>query len=579
MEITSKSYLLLFTTGAFNALLKTLEEPPKHAIFILATTEPHKIPLTVLSRCQRYDFRKINNQVMIDRMSFIVEQEGVQVEREALDVIARVANGGMRDALSLLDQAIAHSDGKVTLEDVIELTGTVDLRLIGEMTQVLVNRDTAKALDLLDEILDSGKEGKFLIDDLLAYFRDVLVYRRIGDKANLTKAVTDVQFKTIAQSLELGRVYDVIEQLSKCQQALKFTGNERISIEVSLMKITSLPTTDDLISLREEVEQLKKIIAGNGTLPIAVTSEVATKTEETAETPLPLQAEVEESADTSSQDPFALLGEIEADLKQESNPSTNELETHVSELNGPVEGGNIEVGEPLDFLSQVENDLNNSTEKTNVHESDLTNSVAEQETTEENQDESLNSVEPLAEDSIAASAPLPFIEQIERDIVNGESYIEVVGDFVPEDESIPPEEQIPLTDEHVPPAETGHADTPKDIVQPVKSDKEDQILEILSHATKDLKQAYFEKHEAVLATLKNDRVATMSLYRDAQVIAVSDKWVVLVYKEKAKTKMLEKVINRSIVKVVLEEVLTRPMDVIAVSEAEWLSIVSAFKNK
>ena len=149
----------MLTIGAFNALLKTLEEPPKHVIFILATTEPHKIPLTIISRCQRFDFKRITPKAIVGRMKLIVDETGVDCEQQALQIIAKAAEGGMRDALSLLDQAISFSQDRVTLEDALTVTGSVSQGFLNRLARAIINKDTASGLEALENLLANGKDS------------------------------------------------------------------------------------------------------------------------------------------------------------------------------------------------------------------------------------------------------------------------------------------------------------------------------------------------------------------------------------------------------------------------------------
>ena len=166
-QATYKVYIIdevhMLSTGAFNALLKTLEEPPKNVIFILATTEPHKIPATIISRTQRFDFRRITNDEIIQRLRYILEQEEIAYEEEALSVIARCANGGMRDALSLLDQVISFSDDKVSFEQAIQVSGSLTDDLMIEFVRLLTQQQAQAALLQLQDLLLLGKEASRLI--------------------------------------------------------------------------------------------------------------------------------------------------------------------------------------------------------------------------------------------------------------------------------------------------------------------------------------------------------------------------------------------------------------------------------
>src|SRR5690606_38522886 len=140
----------MISVNAFNALLKTLEEPPPHVVFILATTEPHKIPLTIISRCQRFDFKPITNQAMIERMQYIVEQENMAITKEALEAIALAAEGGMRDALSILDQVISYSEGEADIDDVLAVTGGVSQEMLTDITFAMYEQNTKKVIELFD---------------------------------------------------------------------------------------------------------------------------------------------------------------------------------------------------------------------------------------------------------------------------------------------------------------------------------------------------------------------------------------------------------------------------------------------
>ncbi|CAM5536257.1 DNA polymerase III subunit gamma/tau [Bacillus safensis FO-36b] [Bacillus safensis subsp. safensis] len=161
-----------------NALLKTLEEPPAHCIFILATTEPHKIPLTIISRCQRFDFKRITTKDIVGRMEKIVDAEGLNVQEGSLEIIASAADGGMRDALSLLDQAISFSGEQLTIDDAPLIAGAVSQHFISQLAEAIFDQNIATALDTLNELLQQGKDAAKLIEDMIFYFRDMLLYRR-----------------------------------------------------------------------------------------------------------------------------------------------------------------------------------------------------------------------------------------------------------------------------------------------------------------------------------------------------------------------------------------------------------------
>ena len=247
----------MLSEGAFNALLKTLEEPPRHVIFILATTEPHKIPLTIISRCQRFDFRRVSLRPMIDRMKTIMNSQGIIAEDAALKLVAQAAEGGMRDALSILDQAISFSDEKVTAEDVLAVTGAVSQGFLGETAKALLEKDVIKALKAVDELLKQGKEPLRFIEDLIFYFRDMLLYQTAPNLEEVFERVSvDENFKDLAEKSPSTWIYEVIDQLNASQQEMKWTNHPKIYLEMALMKICQETQNAVKSQSNQEIESL-----------------------------------------------------------------------------------------------------------------------------------------------------------------------------------------------------------------------------------------------------------------------------------------------------------------------------------
>ena len=235
-QATYKVYIIdevhMLSTGAFNALLKTLEEPPKNVIFILATTEPHKIPATIISRTQRFDFRRITNDEIIQRLRYILEQEEIAYEEEALSVIARCANGGMRDALSLLDQVISFCDDKVSFEQAIQVSGSLTDDLMIEFVRLLTQQQAQAALLQLQDLLLLGKEASRLIEEWLEFSRDLLVAKQTGDMIGRSEA-----FVEFAKEVEEAFLYRFMDALNQTQQEMRFTTKPTISLEVFTIKM------------------------------------------------------------------------------------------------------------------------------------------------------------------------------------------------------------------------------------------------------------------------------------------------------------------------------------------------------
>ncbi|MBU5594421.1 DNA polymerase III subunit gamma/tau [Amphibacillus sp. MSJ-3] len=270
-SVAYKVYIIdevhMLSIGAFNALLKTLEEPPQHVIFILATTEPHKIPLTIISRCQRFDFKRITHPFLISRMKEILGQEELEVTDEALHAIALAAEGGMRDALSLLDQAISYSDQKVELEDVLMITGSVSQGKLTELIDALYRQDTKSALNLVDLFIQEGKDPVRLVYDLIYFLRDLLLYQSASDFDDLLeRAIVDQAFIDLQEEVSAEWIQRAITELNQCQQEMKWTNTPKVFIEITMLKLTEAQAEDrvskqevkQILQLSEKLDKLEK---------------------------------------------------------------------------------------------------------------------------------------------------------------------------------------------------------------------------------------------------------------------------------------------------------------------------------
>ncbi|MEC3884377.1 DNA polymerase III subunit gamma/tau [Halobacillus litoralis] len=255
----------MLSMGAFNALLKTLEEPPKHVIFILATTEPHKIPLTIISRCQRFDFKRISQKAMVERMEKITSIEDIAIAREALEIVALTAEGGMRDALSLLDQAISYSDDEVTIEDVLAVTGSVSQSKLTAVLQSLHNQDARAALEAVDDLIQEGKDPGRFVFDLIYYLRDLLLFQSAPDlEHNLERAIPDEAFRNLSGELSPVWIQQAIRELNRCQQEMKWTTSPKVFIEIAMLNMVEVqagPAQGKPVQ-SEAVDQLARKIEG-----------------------------------------------------------------------------------------------------------------------------------------------------------------------------------------------------------------------------------------------------------------------------------------------------------------------------
>ena len=256
----------MLSQGAFNALLKTLEEPPSYVIFILATTEPHKIPATILSRCQRFDFKRVTVKDMTDRMKKICNEENIEVEEKALNLIARNSQGALRDALSILDQCISFLDNKIEYKDAVELLGTVNIEQLFEMAQSIIDQDTKKSLQILNEFVVWGKDIRNLINDLIDHFRNLMVCK-VSTELDEIISLPEETIKLLKEQSKIVDINDLIRILnilSETQDNMKTSSNPRVLAEVTIMKTAQPMFDESKEALIKRIENLEKTIeSGN----------------------------------------------------------------------------------------------------------------------------------------------------------------------------------------------------------------------------------------------------------------------------------------------------------------------------
>ncbi|PPD65403.1 DNA polymerase III subunit gamma/tau [Staphylococcus pseudintermedius] len=220
----------MLTTGAFNALLKTLEEPPAHAIFILATTEPHKIPPTIISRAQRFDFKAINANRIVDRLRYVAHQQQIEFDEAALTFIAKVSEGGMRDALSIMDQAIAFGDERLTLKDALDVTGSLDKSDLNVLFQDVVQGHVHEAFERYHQFVSEGKEVNRLINDMIYFVRDTIM-------AKTTQLETEYD---ALMPFNLEVLYKMIDVINDTLVSIRFSVNQNVHLEVLLVKLSEM---------------------------------------------------------------------------------------------------------------------------------------------------------------------------------------------------------------------------------------------------------------------------------------------------------------------------------------------------
>ena len=264
----------MLSIGAFNALLKTLEEPPAYVIFILATTEPHKIPITILSRCQRYDFKRISIDTIAARLSELMEKESIEVEDKAIRYVAKAADGSMRDALSLLDQCIAFYLGqKLTYDNVLDVLGAVDNEIFSRLTRSVIDSDVTTSLNILDEIIMQGREPGQFVNDFIWYLRNLMLIKTSDDDEIMEVIDASAErieaLKEEAQMVNVDVIMRYIRILSELSGQIKYSSQKRVLIEIALIKLAKPAMERDVSSLNNRIAILeKKIEEGNFTVNV-----------------------------------------------------------------------------------------------------------------------------------------------------------------------------------------------------------------------------------------------------------------------------------------------------------------------
>lgn len=260
------------SAGAFNALLKTLEEPPPHAAFILATTEAHRIPATIISRCQRYDFRRVGLEAICKLLRGILESEGIACSDEALYAIARAADGGIRDSESILDQLVSYCDGEITFQDVFDVLGLVDWRVLHDLCTALHEKDVATLLRIVEDVVVSGKDLAQFVEEILRYFRNLLVCKTGAPKELLALPEEEIaEIEAWAGRFTLTELIRLVEQFAEFSSGYDSQMAQRTALEALLIRISKRGVEISVDTILEKLMQLSE----SGAITTAVSTPVA----------------------------------------------------------------------------------------------------------------------------------------------------------------------------------------------------------------------------------------------------------------------------------------------------------------
>lgn len=252
----------MLSGGAFNALLKTLEEPPKHAVFILATTEPQKLPATIISRCQRFEFKALSISEISERLKKICENEEVIITEEALNLIAESAEGAMRDAISILDQAISYGNKEITIDDINGVTGSLSFEKVINLSNAIDSKDVHSTIQQLNDLISSGKEVNKIINSLLVFYRDVLLYKSVGNEGYNKYIFSKQSFQDFCSNIAVSKIMYFIDILCDVQSKVKYSTTPNIFLEIALIKMCNI-SVEELDIMKRLTELEEKINNGN----------------------------------------------------------------------------------------------------------------------------------------------------------------------------------------------------------------------------------------------------------------------------------------------------------------------------
>ena len=252
----------MLTQGAFNALLKTLEEPPAHVIFILATTDPHKVIETILSRCQRLDFKKISTEAIVENLSVIAKKEKINVDKEALIEIAKLADGGMRDSVGMLDQARAYTEGKITVNDIHDINGTLTETDLNKLLENIIDNKLDEILEKIEKYNDQGKNFVKLLEEFIDFVRNILLYKEAPKYFKERKQNIET-YEQIVPKITIKELFSIIETFNKYSFEMKNNNNSKLLFELAFIKIISDKNSEILEKNEQKSENLLKLSEKN----------------------------------------------------------------------------------------------------------------------------------------------------------------------------------------------------------------------------------------------------------------------------------------------------------------------------
>ncbi len=311
----------MLSTGAFNALLKILEEPPKHVIFILATTEPHKLPATILSRCQRFEFRLVGEKHIIARLKTISESTGVKIQQEALELIARMAEGALRDAISIFDQCMGTEGGTVTKQTVIDTVGIPGEETMIKLVDAISGGNILECMELVDRICKEGKDLGQSVSNLVRLFRDILVYSSTMSDGDFYLGSVETQtLQYLAPKFEQYELVSIIMSLSELVSNMKWSSQPRVMLEVEMVRLCKRSASMEFAALEDRISRVEQLISRKHLEPDAEIRKKPAAKVDTAKRPPAKTTEDKENAPkkktVNSEEGFPEWKEVVSELKK-----------------------------------------------------------------------------------------------------------------------------------------------------------------------------------------------------------------------------------------------------------------------
>ncbi|QFJ54083.1 DNA polymerase III subunit gamma/tau [Pseudobutyrivibrio xylanivorans] len=326
----------MLSIGAFNALLKTLEEPPSYVVFILATTEVHKIPITILSRCQRYDFHRISIDTIAARLQELMDKEGVQVEDKAIRYVAKAADGSMRDGLSLLDQCIAfYIDQPLTYDNVLKVLGAIDTEVFSRLLRFIVNGQITECIGVIEEIMTQGRDLNQFVNDFTWYLRNLMLLKSSDDMEDVLEMSSDniALLKEEAKLVDTEVLMRYIQVLSALSNDIKYASQKRVLIEIALIKLCKPQMEADISALNNRIANLEKKVEEG--VPVVMAAPIAGSAPAPSSAPVkkePLPAAIPEEVKQVAQNWSTILGKVPVNIKMYLKEATTRTVNEAGEL-------------------------------------------------------------------------------------------------------------------------------------------------------------------------------------------------------------------------------------------------------